>query len=271
MMTETENRRLVKVLWTGGMDSTFTMIKLSTSELDIQPIYLCDNRYRKSKKNEQNAIIGITEDIIKHPKTRCRILPLITRYTSEVEKDPSITQAFERLSEKTGLGSQYDWLARYAKSVDGLMMSLEKSENSKALYCITKYGEVERVKDGNLTYYVLNKDKSTDDLITVFGNLRFSLIWDYTKMEQVEEYKRLGYNDSLLKTWFCFTPINGKPCGTCNPCKTAIGDGMTWRFDPEALHRYKKANRLPLRLSNRILKALPCKKLIKKIYHQLTA
>jgi 7-cyano-7-deazaguanine synthase len=238
-MSSALERQHVNVLWTGGMDSSFTMIKLSRCNVEIQPYYLCDNR--DSEKFELNAIAQITDDIEKHPETRCIMLPLIKLSTSEIEKDSSITSAYERLSRTTKIGSQYDWLARFAKTTEGLELSLEKSDNSKALSCIMKYGDVKRIDDGEVHYYVLDEAKSTEDLIKVFGGLRFSLVWDYMKEEEVEEFKKLGFEESHKKTWFCFTPINGKPCGSCNPCKTAIGDGMAWRFDKDALKRYKLA------------------------------
>ena len=226
------------------MDSSFTMVQMSRLNVEIQPYYLCDNR--DSESYELRAISDITEDIRRHPDTKCAILPLIKLRTVDVEHDVSITDAYHRLERTTKIGIQYDWLARFAKNVEGLLMSLEKSGNSKALSCILKYGGVKRVNEGKIHYYVLDKKVSSQDLITVFGSLFFSPAWDYTKKEEMEEFKKLGFGESLKKTWFCFNPINGKPCGLCNPCKTAIKDGMQWRFEKYALIRYMEANILKL-------------------------
>lgn len=57
----------------------------------------------------------------------------------------------------------------------------------------------------------------------------------------MDQFVQLGFEEALKKTWFCFTPINDKPCGSCNPCLTAIADGMQWRFDSDALIRFKYA------------------------------
>ena len=44
---------------------------------------------------------------------------------------------------------------------------------------------------------------------------------DYTKRELLQTYIAKGGTVKELKenTWSCYTPINGKPCGECNPCK----------------------------------------------------
>ena len=253
-----DNFQHVNVLWTGGMDSSFTMIKLSRLNVEIQPYYLCDNR--ASESHELQAISQIAEDIRRHPETKCTILPLIKFKTADVELDASITNAYHKLELTTKIGSQYDWLARFAKSVEKLELSLEKSENGKATACILKYGGIKRVNEGELIYYVLDKQVSSQDLIAVFGNLHFSLAWDYTKKEEIDQFKQLGFEESLKKTWFCFTPINGKPCGVCSPCKAAIAEGLLWRFERDALIRYRK-DKIKM-----LLKAP-----FKKVYHYVRA
>lgn len=44
---------------------------------------------------------------------------------------------------------------------------------------------------------------------------------DYTKKELLQTYIARGgsINDLKTKTWSCYTPKKGKPCGECNPCK----------------------------------------------------
>ena len=77
-------------------------------------------------------------------------------------------------------------------------------------------------------------------MFLLFGNQHFPLA-DYTKLQMKAEYSAMGLSDVIDKTWFCFTPIDGKPCGCCNPCKYTIEEGMTERFTKKALNRYKKA------------------------------
>lgn len=157
----------VRILWTGGFDSSFRMIQLSRMNVTIQPYYLSDNR--ASENNELTAIQEITSDIVSHPGTKCTILPLIKLDVSDVEPDEEITKAYQRLREETAIGSQYDWLARFAKTVPNLELCLEKAESSKAYNCIKRFGSLKRIADGEVAYYIIDKNKSTNDLMNIFS------------------------------------------------------------------------------------------------------
>ncbi len=232
-------REKVNILWTGGFDSTFRMLQLSKMEVDVQPYYLCDKR--KSEKNELKAISAITRDIIDHPETKCFIHPLAKINVSEIEPDLSITEAYKKLYANTLLGSQYDWLARFANSVPGLELSLEKSITSKAYICLWNYGKLLKIKNKETTYYVVDRENSSADLIKVFGNFRLPYpLYDITKLEMTEDYKELGFEHTMSTTWFCHTPIRNKPCGVCNPCKAVIGEGLTFRMPLSALKRHER-------------------------------
>jgi 7-cyano-7-deazaguanine synthase len=61
-----------------------------------------------------------------------------------------------------------------------------------------------------------------------------------TKRDEAELFEKLGFKSSLKQTWFCYKPIDNGPCGLCNPCLTAIRDGMEWRLSAAALKRYRK-------------------------------
>ena len=51
----------------------------------------------------------------------------------------------------------------------------------------------------------------------------------------MHEAKENGFYDIMLETWFCYNPINGKPCGICNPCKYTIEEGMGFRVGVKGL------------------------------------
>jgi len=231
-------KTLVNMLWTGGFDSSYRMIQLSKLDVTIQPYYLCDNR--RSEQLELNAISAITADIRMHPKTICTILPLITSKVIDIEPDSEITEAFQRLYNETEIGSQYEWLSRFAKTVDGLEICLEQSENGKAYKCIMNNGDVKKITEGIIAYSIIDKEISNPDLFKVFGNFRFPLpLFELTKAETIEEYKKLGFEDSINKTWFCHTPIRNKACGVCNPCKSVVKEGLSFRLSASAISRYK--------------------------------
>lgn len=239
--TANDEKNIVKILWTGGFDSSYRMVQLSKFEVTVQPFYLSDERI--SEKNELKAIEKITEDIRKNPETKCTILPLKMYKVTDIEADKEITNAYKSLREEIPLGIQYDWLPRFAKSNPGLELCLEKAESSKAYKCIMKYGEIKIEKKGDVSYCVIDPDKSSENLVKIFGAFHFPLpLFHITKLETKKEYEKLGYKDTIQETWFCFNPINNQPCGICNPCKSVVEEGMSFRLSEEALKRYRKDN-----------------------------
>ncbi|MFB6317274.1 hypothetical protein [Saccharicrinis sp. FJH54] len=232
-----KTEQIVKVFWTGGFDSTFRIVQLSRLNITVQPIYiLCG---RKSEANELNAIEKISDFIVNHQKTRCIFLPLVKVNVEAIKLNESISHSYERLRQKTAIGPQYDWLARFAKNNYGLELSVEKSDLGKTVNCIKNYGEINLISNGEVQYYELDKDKSDPDLINVMGSFHFPYpMFDITKQDMLKEYKTMGLEEVMLMTWFCHTPINNKPCGICHPCKTVIADGLSYRIPQAGQKRY---------------------------------
>jgi len=228
---------LITVLWTGGMDSSCRMIQLSKSPVHIQPVYLMDNR--RSEQKELNAISEITRDIKNHPETRCTILPLLKYAVADIPPDKHITEAYLRLHALTSIGSQYDWLARFAKLYPGIEISFEKCETNKTYICMHTKGSYRKVTEGDISYAELEKAKTDPDLYAVFGNFHFPLpLFETVKSEELKEFKRLGFEHSIQKTWFCHKPIKNEPCGVCKPCQSVVEEGLTFRLPQAALRRY---------------------------------
>ena len=75
----------INVLFTGGLDSSYTMMYFSKFEVELQPYYLKDNR--PSEQYELKAIDSIIEDIRKNPDTRAEVRDLITKPTYEIKPD----------------------------------------------------------------------------------------------------------------------------------------------------------------------------------------
>ena len=238
-MKQTEGERtLVKVLWTGGYDSTYRIVELSRHDVVVQPYYLSD-KHRHSEKFELDAISEITADIEKHPETRCKLLPLIKRQVSDLKPDNEILQAYERLRNISYLGPQYIWLAEFAKSNNGLELCIEMLDcQSGATYCIRREGELKKINEGGLVYWILNEEKSSRDIFTVFGSMHFPII-ELSKVDMLEGYKQMGLYETMKKTWFCHTPVRGEPCGVCNPCKHVIKEGLSFRIPPAGMERHK--------------------------------
>jgi 7-cyano-7-deazaguanine synthase in queuosine biosynthesis len=225
----------VNILWTGGWDSTYRVLSLIDKHVSIQPYYLKDNR--KSEELELKAIETITEDIRNHPHSKCEVLELITMNVSEVPVNVEITKAYKNILKKDFYGSQYDWLARFAKKIRNLELNIHQDD--KAVLIIQKYGNIIKEHDDlKGDYYVLDHEKSSEDLIQVFGNFHFPILTD-SKLEMKEWAINFGLIDTMNKTWFCFHPIKSEPCGRCNPCTYAIEEGMEYRFNKSAMRRYR--------------------------------
>lgn len=122
----------IYVLWTGGLDSTYRVVELSRLPVTIQPYYILDHS-RRSAKNELAAMKSITHDVEKHPETKAKLLPVKVIDNADIKEDREITEAWKVLHDKYSLGSQYDFLARFADQYGlKLEVGLENSERSHA-------------------------------------------------------------------------------------------------------------------------------------------
>lgn len=192
---------------------------------------------RSSESYELNAIESIMNILQKHSETRCTFRPLIIVDMKERIENNEITQAYNRILKHDFIGSQYDWLARFAIGHKGIELAVHQDD--KAVLLINKYGKLKKVVDDNIgDYYVLDKEKTDKDVYTLFGNYHLPLVY-LTKLDMKQYYIQNGYEDVMEKTWFCHKPIKGKPCGKCNPCIYTIEEGLEERFTKRALTRYK--------------------------------
>ena len=222
--------KTINVLWTGGLDSTCRIAQLSQMDnINIQPYYIIDKN-RGSVIYEINAMKNITEIIRQHPNTKAILNNVITIKLEDIKRNKTITDSYTYLRNKYKLGSQYDFLARFAKQHNiTLEVGLECSTRSKAYNTIT--GEcLQLIEDINTDVLYINKAMASTDAIAVFENLRFpKKLWSMSKIQEVDFMKSIGLESLILKTHFCHNPICGMPCGQCNPCKDAMNEGMGFR------------------------------------------
>lgn len=245
-------KKTVEIFWTGGYDSTYRVVELSRRDITIQPYYLSDNRL--NEKYELGAIKRITKLIKNHPDTKAELLDtVVIPVDSRPEAQPKIRDAYNRIFAKNWLGNQYVWLAEFAIGHKGIELSIEKGTNPVKL--INANGGFKKLADGS---YAVDEAITNADYLELFGNFTMPLL-DVTKLDMKEFFKAHGYDEIMKATWFCHTPINGKPCGKCNPCKGVVEEGMAERLDDEALKRYRKA-----KLIGKV-KATPFFKAAKKI------
>lgn len=238
MSVGSADEKVIYLFWTGGFDSTCRVVQLSRLDVTVQPFYLVDGRYRRSVGYELKAISEILPEIVGHPETRFRIKPLIRVDVSSLKPYPDIKEAHRKIREEIALGMQYEWLAAFAREHPGTEISFEKAEGGHIYNYFRKHGVLCRVDEGQVSYLEFDKSQSESILFAVFGNFHFPLpIIEKTKFELIDEYKRLGFENIMCKTWFCHNPVRGEPCGVCNPCKIVIEDGLSFRMPGTSMKR----------------------------------
>jgi len=225
----------INLLWTGGWDSTFRLLYLVFVEKkSVQPFYIIDTQ-RPSTLNELKAMHVIREEVVnRNPQLADLIKPTIIVSIHDIKPDRDITVKFNRLKENlpTSIGSQYEWLARFAKqwNITNLELCIElgKRAPNTLVNLLSKYvGNDSRMKP---------LDKNND--ASIFSFFRFPLL----KMSK-NDMKRIAaekdFLDILEKTWFCHKPWHNKPCGICVPCDLVIKEGFGYRMPKISRLRHK--------------------------------
>ena len=220
------DNRIVHIFWTGGLDSTYRVVQLSRQECVIQPHYILTSR--RTVENELKAISDITTILNSDKRTIAEIRPVETFSKYDLEVYPDIQSAWDLLHEiKDFKSQQYPLLTRYARQKKlKLEMGIQFSEN----------GSVVKVVDESfLMDCPDNEDEMMIDPVkgsqewasyTLFKDFLFpKSLYHKTKVEEIEELKRMGYDEVLKKVWTCFYPVFGMPCGHCFACQSAMKEG----------------------------------------------
>lgn len=223
----------INVLWTGGLDSTYLVVKLATTtNRVIQPYYILDEN-RKSVKKELNAIAAITNMLRSNGKVTATLNDIIIVKKSTLSDDSKISAAWKKLHEECVLGSQYEFLARFAKQHNDLKLfvGILWHDNGRAQKSIL--GKINLVEDkvDAFNYYMAERlDNGDENSYVLYENILFPVCMRHiTKVEEWNELIALGFEDIAKSTWFCHNPVLGMPCGHCNPCKDALQEGMEFR------------------------------------------
>ena len=225
----------IKIFWTGGWDSTFRIVELSIKKVEILPIYIVD-KGRSSWKREIETMNKIVVLLQKIEKTNAKFLPIEIIEREKINTNLKITEAYNNIRKEVKLGSQYEWLARYAANNPGIELGIEKTnvEYSGCIAVVEKFGRFKKDEDGIL---IIDKDNSCDDLIELFGNFKFPIA-NITETEMVK--KIIGYEDVMKNIWFCHTPVNNEPCGYCRPCQQKMKCEMEFLLPNYAQKQYKE-------------------------------
>jgi hypothetical protein len=142
MINKGDKSAVIRILWTGGWDSTYRIVELSRQNITIEPIYVYGDN-RQSEKKEINAMKRILKELERMEKTKAQFLPIKFISKDSIPPNKEITAAYNKIARETNLGSQHEWLARLASTCPGLEIGTEFAplEVSNILTAINKYGE----------------------------------------------------------------------------------------------------------------------------------
>lgn len=220
----TNEGRIINILWTGGMDSTFRIVELSRCQCTIQPYYIVIGK-RKSCRYELNAIDKISRIIRNDVRSQAKLLDPIIVYEQDIPRDSNIFDSWFRLMR--GKSWQYYILAKFANQHQMEMeIGIQFSPNGTVARYVDESLLIHH-PDINYNVQVIDKTRSNQDTLAVFGNFCFpKSLYHKTKREEIEILRRDGYEKVLKHVWFCFNPIWGFPCGQCAPCVSSEKEGV---------------------------------------------
>ncbi len=239
------NDNIRYVLWTGGFDSTFMILKYARDELNIQPIYVIDQE-RKSTQYELNAmkvIINMLETKF-YSDVKAKINPVQIVEMKDIPPNEYITSCYEKLSRKIKVGRQYEWLSRLSLAYPYVDVGVEKHINGYGGCTAAIMDDGGYVERDGVGY--LNIEKSSKEIIALFGKFRFPILY-YTELEMLSLIHLWGWDEIVKNVWFCHNPINNLPCGMCRPCQQKKGDRLDFLLPEGARKRnklYTKTKRL---------------------------
>lgn len=222
--------RTINILWTGGLDSTYLMFKLSRQPLDIYPYYVIDPQ-RPSVQKELETIDKILAVFGKRNDIKATIHQVQKLNMNDICQHADIEEAWKYLHNKYDLGSQYLFLANFARQYNlhlaaGVLFG-ERSKVEQSLKETDRLTTSEEFPD--LFLKISNDNKATPANI-IFEHLYFPKFM--RNLEKTSEWDYFLNHDAMdiaQMTWFCHRPVLGMTCGHCNPCKDALNEGMAWR------------------------------------------
>lgn len=232
------------LLWTAGWDSTYRLLDLVIRRgREVAPHYIVDPG-RPGTMQELLAMRAIRKRIAKeHPGREQLIQPTRTTLLDSIEPNAELTAKFERLKARAYLGSQYDWLARYIHQhgIEQLELCIHADDRAEGF--VREFVEQVSLPDGD-GYWQIRRDASGGD-IGLFAHFHFPIL-NLTKTEMRRAAEAAGFGRIMALTWFCHTPIGGRPCGVCNPCRYTIAEGLADRLPGRALLRNRFASQMQL-------------------------
>lgn len=222
------SQKTINLLWTGGWDSTFRLLEIVfVLKRSVQPYYLIDPT-RPSTLIEMQACDKIKALIAEKSAEAGRLIePTIFSYVPDIPPNPDLTQKWSNLAKELPIGSQNEWLARYAEAHDihDVEMSVENYIEGQFTQAL-----ISRLVGQGETCRLMENPQPDDWLM--FERFTFP-IRHLTKLDLKHLSEAHGFYDILKHSWFCHKPTaDGKICGECVPCEAAKKKGLGHEFPP---------------------------------------
>ena len=218
----------IEMLWSGGWDSTFMLCKLLREYDEVQPYYI---RFgRTNEEYEVKAIREIINLVQGHKEIQCKLLPVKFVDVKNIVIPKWLFDIWEKYTgEPYSVSKQYLFLAAFAMKHKGIAVGQERYYKTPGHLTRFMYekGHMKFTDDG--TGYFDKKDCDRD-AYALFGNAVYPVCLDSELMMR-DKAQAWGMMDIMGKSWFCYHPVNGKPCGMCGPCKVKMKQHMDFLFD----------------------------------------
>lgn len=218
----------VHLLWTGGWDSTFQLLRLLLQyRLPVVPFYLRDPT-RRSSEIELETMRRIRERIAQRdPGAAALVQPVRVHDVTALAPDAGFAEAFAETARVWFIGSQYEWLARFCAQQDITNLELCVHRDDRAHGVVAPLAQAW----SPLGYpsWRLDPARAPAAVQQLFGRFAFPLL-ELTKLDMAAEAQARGWKDLMGMTWFCHAPRGDEPCGRCAPCLYTIEEGLGWRI-----------------------------------------
>lgn len=230
METELPGTPHVNLLWTGGWDSTFQLLRvLLINRCPLVPHYLRDPA-RPATDVEIVAMERIRERLFDaYPHTRDLLRPTRIATVAQLPADPGLAEAYQGAFRQRLLGDPYERLARLCKHLRLTDMELCIHHGDKA-HAVLDRQVVESVSRGGYRTWRMDPRSRHTREHALFGNFSFPL-FDRNKVQMAGIARKRGWNAIMQLTWFCHEPTRDmQPCGRCASCLHTIEEGLGWRI-----------------------------------------
>lgn len=250
-------RPRVDLLWTGGWDSTFRLLQLLLlHRVPVVPHYLVDPT-RASTQKELSTMARIGDHLREaYPYTHELLKPLRIAAVADIAVDAEIEKALREIRKRSFIGSQYAWLPAFCKHNAIIDMELGVHVDDKVQALLRSFA-VEFEHPAGFRSMHMDASHAGSVEYRLFRYFSFPL-FHIDKVGIDRQAEAAGWSGIMEMTWFCHTPVRGRPCGSCAPCVYTIEEGLARRVPASrrVLSFFYRRFALPLKGPLRQLRAL---------------